>query len=91
MVGTRQGLPSWISAAVSRVEIDGNVTSVMVKGEEGGEESSSQYHHSETLTDVNLGFAERAFSAAGAAILSAVLVNPIDVAKLDLYLYIILT
>ncbi|XP_057462736.1 mitochondrial carrier protein MTM1-like [Actinidia eriantha] len=81
MVGTRQWIPSWISAAVSRVEIDGNVTSVMVKGEEGGEESLSQSHHFKTLTDVNLGFAERAFSAAGAAVLSAVLVNPLDVAK----------
>lgn len=31
--------------------------------------------------DVSLGFGERAFSAAGAAVLSAVLVNPLDVAK----------
>lgn len=31
--------------------------------------------------DVTLGFGERAFSAAGAAVLSAVLVNPLDVAK----------
>ncbi|KAJ8900460.1 hypothetical protein K2173_025237 [Erythroxylum novogranatense] len=31
--------------------------------------------------DVSLGFKERAFSAAGAAVLSAVIVNPLDVAK----------
>ncbi|XP_047324321.1 mitochondrial carrier protein MTM1 [Impatiens glandulifera] len=31
--------------------------------------------------DVSLGFGERAFSAAGAAVLSAVLVNPLDVVK----------
>lgn len=34
--------------------------------------------------DVTLGFGERAFSAAGAAVLSAVLVNPLDVAKVYL-------
>ncbi|CAN4111489.1 unnamed protein product [Withania somnifera] len=33
------------------------------------------------FTDVNLGFGERAISAAGAAVLSAILVNPLDVAK----------
>lgn len=36
--------------------------------------------------DVTLGFAERAFSAAGAAVLSAVLVNPLDVAKVCIHL-----
>ncbi|KAI8545003.1 hypothetical protein RHMOL_Rhmol07G0009300 [Rhododendron molle] len=83
MVSTRQGLPPpWVSAAAaasssSRVEIDGNVTSVS-----GTEDSSSQSHHSKkTPADFDLGFAERAFSAAGAAVLSAVLVNPLDVAK----------
>lgn len=34
--------------------------------------------------DVTLSFGERAFSAAGAAVLSAVLVNPLDVAKVYL-------
>ncbi|KAF7137211.1 hypothetical protein RHSIM_Rhsim07G0006900 [Rhododendron simsii] len=80
MVSTRQGLPPWVSAAASsssRVEIDGNVTSVS-----GTEDSSSQSHHSKkTLADFDLSFGERAFSAAGAAVLSAVLVNPLDVAK----------
>lgn len=34
-------------------------------------------------SDVDLGFGERAFSAAGAAALSAVIVNPLDVAKVS--------
>lgn len=37
--------------------------------------------HSSTASDGKLGFTERAFSAAGAAVLSAILVNPLDVAK----------
>lgn len=47
--------------------------------------------------DVTLGFGERAFSAAGAAVLSAVLVNPLDVAKVyslisppPLYFYVLI-
>ncbi|CAL5382155.1 unnamed protein product [Camellia sinensis] len=92
MVGTtRQGIPSWISAAASRgVELDANRTTSVSDNmarssdEEIEERSSLQsqsHHHSKTLSDFNLGFAERAFSAAGAAVLSAVLVNPLDVAK----------
>ncbi|THG20032.1 hypothetical protein TEA_008566 [Camellia sinensis var. sinensis] len=92
MVGTtRQGIPSWISAAASRgVELDANLTTSVSDNmarssdEEIEERSSLQsqsHHHSKTLSDFNLGFAERAFSAAGAAVLSAVLVNPLDVAK----------
>lgn len=34
-----------------------------------------------------LGFAERAFSAAGAAFLSAIIVNPLDVAKVIFYFF----
>ncbi|XP_008783808.2 mitochondrial carrier protein MTM1 isoform X2 [Phoenix dactylifera] len=41
--------------------------------------SSSPYRLSSS--DADLGFGERAFSAAGAAVLSAILVNPLDVAK----------
>ncbi|KAK9103817.1 hypothetical protein Sjap_021071 [Stephania japonica] len=40
-----------------------------------------QIHHSNDFSDFQLGFGERAFSAAGAAFLSAILVNPLDVAK----------
>lgn len=36
---------------------------------------------SKNLPDGKLGIAERAFSAAGAAFLSAIIVNPLDVAK----------
>lgn len=36
---------------------------------------------SNTCFDGKLGFVERAFSAAGAAFLSAIIVNPLDVAK----------
>lgn len=72
MVGsssTKQGLPSWIgsatTAARTTVEYDNNVA----------------VSHSNNFTDVNLGFGERAISAAGAAVISAILVNPLDVAK----------
>ncbi|OIT26636.1 PREDICTED: mitochondrial carrier protein MTM1 [Nicotiana attenuata] len=81
MVGstsTKQGLPSWIGAASATrttVEFDQNVAV------SGGDTSSSKPSHSENFTDVNLRFGERAISAAGAAVLSAVLVNPLDVAK----------
>ncbi|KAH7862623.1 hypothetical protein Vadar_007356 [Vaccinium darrowii] len=82
MVNTRQGLPPWVSAAAasSRVEVDANVTSVS-GGIDGAGDSSSQSRHSKTLADFDLSFGERAFSAAGAAVLSAILVNPLDVAK----------
>ncbi|XP_015060367.1 mitochondrial carrier protein MTM1 [Solanum pennellii] len=77
MVGsssTKQGLSSWIGAATATrtsVEFDKNVAV------SGGDSPS----HSDNFTDVNLGFGERAISAAGAAVLSAILVNPLDVAK----------
>ncbi|XP_059312524.1 mitochondrial carrier protein MTM1 [Lycium ferocissimum] len=83
MVGsssTKQGLPSWIGAATATrtttVEFDKNVAV------SGGDTSSTEPpSHSNHFTDVNLGFGERAISAAGAAVLSAILVNPLDVAK----------
>ncbi|CAN4108373.1 unnamed protein product [Withania somnifera] len=71
MVGsssTKQGLPSWIGAATatrSSAEFEKNVA----------------VSHSNNFTHVDLGFGERAISAAGAALLSAILVNPLDVAK----------
>lgn len=78
-MGSRQSLPSWISAAAAnRVDCEGNVSSMSETAlKEGSSSSSSE----KGLSDVNLGFGERAFSAAGASVLSAILVNPLDVAK----------
>ena len=42
-----------------------------------------------SVFDTNLGFGERAFSAAGAAAISAVLVNPLDIAKVEQYAYML--
>ncbi|KAL3524385.1 hypothetical protein ACH5RR_017219 [Cinchona calisaya] len=68
------------------VEMDNSVSlmSESMVITDGIEVSQSQQHelqHSTTVPDVTLGFHERAFSAAGAAFLSAILVNPLDVAK----------
>ncbi|KAK4411477.1 Mitochondrial carrier protein MTM1 [Sesamum angolense] len=75
MVGSsRQGLSSWmgVATATRKVELDKN----MVKDESWKKESSkSQISH------VDLSFGERAFSAGAAAFISAVIVNPLDVAK----------
>ena len=65
MVGSRPSLPSWLTAATTRVDFEGNLSSMS--------------------SDMNLGFGERAFSAAGAAAFSAVLVNPLDIAKVEQY------
>lgn len=85
MVGSRQGVPvpSWISAvAATRVDLEGNVPSVSENMFKDGKEEPPQSQPSKTVkNDVNLGFGERAFSAAGAAIVSAIIVNPLDVAK----------
>ncbi|KAG1335159.1 putative Mitochondrial thiamine diphosphate carrier 2 [Cocos nucifera] len=43
--------------------------------------SSSSSAHRWSSSDADLGFGERAISAAGAAVVSAILVNPLDVAK----------
>lgn len=57
--------------------------------EESENELRSSFQSKERISsaakDVNLGFGERAFSAAGAAVLSAVIVNPLDVAKVSIY------
>ncbi|KAM3378576.1 mitochondrial carrier protein MTM1 [Capsicum galapagoense] len=78
MVGsssTKQGLLSWIGAATatrSTVDFDKNVAV---------SDGDSHSHSNINFSDENLGFGERAISAAGAAVLSAILVNPLDVAK----------
>lgn len=90
MVSSRQSLPSWISAAaVTRVDIEGNVASsvpndnYMPKQSDGGEFSSNP----EALSNVDLGVGERAFAAAGAAFISAIIVNPLDVAKVFFFFF----
>ncbi|MCL7026101.1 hypothetical protein MKW94_011880, partial [Papaver nudicaule] len=89
MVCSRPSVPpSWMSAAASRVDFEGNVSSMSdsiftpppspdpVMG--GG---ANQNIGGGGAADINLGFGERTFSAAGAAVLSVILVNPLDVAK----------
>ncbi|PON97518.1 Mitochondrial carrier protein [Trema orientale] len=77
MVGSRQGIPSWISAAATRVDFEGSAETMF----KDGKEASSSAEQQKQLSDADLGFGERAFSAAGAAVLSAILVNPLDIAK----------
>lgn len=76
-MASKPGVPSWISAAaVTKLDFEGKEN--MLK--EAATSSSSSYS-TRGLADVDLGFGERALAAAGAAALSAVIVNPLDVAK----------
>lgn len=73
----------WVSTeqSASRVGHDLLMSeSMMVDGAELGF-SNSQPHQSNNKSEGKLGITERALSAAGAAFLSAILVNPLDVAK----------
>lgn len=71
----------------SRVEFDGRCVSLISESmvvSEGIEASRSHFDSQPPTNNTSagkLGFPERAFSAAGAAFLSAILVNPLDVAK----------
>lgn len=78
---TKQGLPSWIGATAATrtataMDLDRSSPAAST-AMANGEAQQSQHANS----DVGLGFVERAFSAAGAAVVSAILVNPLDVAK----------
>ncbi|XP_010914122.1 mitochondrial carrier protein MTM1 isoform X1 [Elaeis guineensis] len=78
MVGpSRHSLPQWMSAA-SRVDFDGAAN---VSRSDASASPSSPPHRRSSSSDSDMGFGERALSAAGAAFLSAILVNPLDVAK----------
>ncbi|KAF2315510.1 hypothetical protein GH714_039968 [Hevea brasiliensis] len=70
----------WVTTdQTSRVEINGH-GSLMVDGAEPGL-SVPHPHQSNRKSEGKLELVERAFSAAGAAFLSAIIVNPLDVAK----------
>ncbi|XXG42286.1 hypothetical protein AAC387_Pa01g2604 [Persea americana] len=75
MVCSRPTVPSWLSAA-SRVDFDGGASAAMPEAVflDGRDQSNS-------LSDFDMGFSERVLSATGAAFLSAIIVNPLDVAK----------
>ncbi|GMN42976.1 hypothetical protein TIFTF001_012183 [Ficus carica] len=82
MAGSRQGIPSWISAAAAtRVDFDGSVSDAMSDQQQQQHHQQRHPQRSEGMADSYLGFAERSLSAAGAAFLSAFLVNPLDIAK----------
>lgn len=78
MVCSRPTVPSWLSAA-SRVDFDGGASAAMPEAVflDGRDQSNS-------LSDFDMGFSERVLSATGAAFLSAIIVNPLDVAKVSL-------
>jgi solute carrier family 25, member 39/40 len=79
MVGCSRGsLPTWMTAAAARVDLSGGVT----PSHQGPSSSSPSSGPSPAAgADQELGMYERAFSAAGAAFVSAIIVNPLDVAK----------
>ncbi|KAI4355191.1 hypothetical protein L6164_003985 [Bauhinia variegata] len=79
MVGSKPSLPSWMSAAASRVDFEGNVSSM--KHNSFISDSGGSSEIPQRRSDLQLSFPERALSAAGAAFLSAIIVNPLDVAK----------
>lgn len=86
MVGSRPSVPSWIGAAVTRVDTEGNVSSMSeTMFRDNKEESAPPDQYSKAFSDGDLGFPKRAFSAAGAAFISAIIVNPLDVAKVIVY------
>ncbi|KAG7019042.1 Mitochondrial carrier protein MTM1 [Cucurbita argyrosperma subsp. argyrosperma] len=82
MVGLKPNLPSWTSCSSTRVDFEGNVSSLSDSMFRDGKEGpSEQPRRSNTVSDANLSFGERSLSAAAAAVVSAILVNPLDIAK----------
>ncbi|GJN16413.1 hypothetical protein PR202_gb03398 [Eleusine coracana subsp. coracana] len=81
MVGCSRGsLPTWMTAAASRVDLTGGAASSH-QGSSPSQSSSSSSQSPSAGADQELGMVERALSAAGAAFVSAIIVNPLDVAK----------
>ena len=73
VASSRPVLPSWMSTAATKV--DANFR----------EQQTQKQNQSVPIPDANLSFAERALSTAAAAVVSAVLVNPLDVAKVGFF------
>ncbi|XP_047318215.1 mitochondrial carrier protein MTM1 [Impatiens glandulifera] len=69
-----------MTVVASRIRIDGNMPFVSENHDDEQSPASCSDQSSISL-DVHVGLAERAFSAAGAAVISAVIMNPLDVAK----------
>lgn len=88
----------WVNAEEQSSRILGINKSVSLMSEslstadeiEASSTQDSKMQHSSTVSDDKLGFFERAFSAAGAAVLSAILVNPLDVAKVLFFIFFLL-
>ncbi|KAH9646621.1 mitochondrial carrier protein MTM1 [Citrus sinensis] len=76
----------WMSP--EKTEINGRDLTITVltvgddRHERGGLAASQSNETTSNVSDGKLGLGERAFSAAGAAFLSAIIVNPLDVAKM---------
>ncbi|CAL4998419.1 unnamed protein product [Urochloa decumbens] len=83
MAGCSRGsLPTWMTAAASRVDLTGGAASPPHLGSSSSPSpSSSPGPAPSSGADQELGMFERALSAAGAAFVSAIIVNPLDVAK----------
>lgn len=86
MAETEERIQSpWMSSEQSSiVKINGHdlsITEPMLNVRDGSEFGASQVQHDDKTSDSNLGIGERAISAAGAAFLSAIIVNPLDVVK----------
>ncbi|XP_039853918.1 mitochondrial carrier protein MTM1-like [Panicum virgatum] len=79
MAGCSRGsLPTWMTAASSRVDLTGGAVS---PSHQGSPSPSPSGPEPAAGADQELGMFERALSAAGAAFVSAIIVNPLDVAK----------
>ncbi|XP_020592716.1 mitochondrial carrier protein MTM1-like [Phalaenopsis equestris] len=77
---SRSGLLAWFNAA-SRVDFDGAANASRSDAFSSASSLSSSHVNRRVSEDSKMGFGERSLSAVGAAVLSAILVNPLDVAK----------
>ncbi|KAL5221854.1 hypothetical protein ABZP36_026567 [Zizania latifolia] len=84
MVGCSRvgGFPSWMTAAAARVDLSGGAAMTGTAPSQPRSSGQQQWSAAAAASaDQELGMAERALSAAGAAFVSAIIVNPLDVAK----------